>query len=228
MIGEVAQSERLVEEIQRRILVGEIAIGAHLRHGPLAEEFGVSRTPVREALRVLHARGIVEIEPHKGARVRGHSPRDLRELGLVRAELEGLAAESAAQHIRDDQLERLQGAWIGYRDAIDSFVGLERGERTDAAGVHWVRANDEFHRVVWEASANRQLQLSIVQLHQRLPRNVSFAAYREDSRLLRSNVEEHEAIAAAIAARDGERARLAMRDHVRSSSESLVRWFESR
>ena len=94
-MGDEAISERVVEELQRRILNGQIPVGSWLRHSTIAEEFGVSRTPVREALRVLHAQGIVTIVRNRGARVNGHSGRDVRELGEVRAALEGLAAELA-------------------------------------------------------------------------------------------------------------------------------------
>lgn len=226
--GSGSLSDRLVEEIQRQIVVGEIQIGAHLRHESLADQFGVSRTPVREALRILAAQGVVEIQPHRGARVRGPSPRALRELGLVRAELEGFAAQCAAERILDRQLKRLHEAWMGYQEAIDSFVGLDSDARTDATGQRWVQANAEFHQVIWEASGNQHLETTLEDLSRRLPRNVSFAAYRDDSRLLRRNVAEHQAIERAIAAHEPEAARAAMGTHVRHSSEALVQWYERR
>src|SRR5205823_5718565 len=90
--------DRLAATIQARVLSGEFASGSRLRQESLASEFGVSRTPVREALRKLQAAGIVQLEPRRGARVRGPSAREVREAYEVRAELEGLAAMLADLH----------------------------------------------------------------------------------------------------------------------------------
>ena len=127
-----ALSDRLVVELQRRILLGEVPVGSWLRHGTIAEEFGVSRTPVREALRVLQSQGIVTIVQNRGARVNGHSGRDIRELGEVRAELEGLAAELAADRIDDRQLDLMQNAWRGFEDAIGSIAVASPQPTTEA------------------------------------------------------------------------------------------------
>ncbi|MDO8213617.1 GntR family transcriptional regulator [Conexibacter sp. CPCC 206217] len=220
-------SDELVSAIEHQILFGEIPVGTWLRHGAIAEQFGVSRTPVREALRILQARGIVEIERNRGARVRGPSPRDLRDLGDVRAELEGYAAELAAERIRDGQLRRLLNAWRGYHDGVTTFVRRPDSPRGRAAGERWVRANTEFHAIVQEAAGNPQLRASIEDLHRRLPRNITYSALSGDSRLLLDNVAQHEAIADAIARREPAAARAAMERHVRSSAELVARWFES-
>lgn len=212
--GDAALSDRLVDELQRRIFSGDIAVGSWLRHAALATEFGVSRTPVREALRVLGAQGIVTIVPNRGARVNGHSGRDIRELGAVRAELEGLAAELAAEHISDRQLDRLRSAW----DRFDA-------DRADAP-QQWADANDTFHSVILAASGNRQLGLAITDISRRLPRNSAYAAYAGNSRLLRQNHEQHQAIVDAVASGDTRRARSAMRRHIRSSAEAMARWVE--
>lgn len=219
---EISLSDTLVEELQRRIFSGEFPVGSWLRHSALAEEFGVSRTPVREALRVLGAQGIVSIEQNRGARVNGHSGRDIRELGAVRAELEGLGAGLAADRIDDGQLERLQSAWQDYDKAV--------ADQPDAGPVEaralWAAANDVFHSVILEASGNRQLMISIADISRRLPRNSSYSAYAGNSRLLRQNQMEHKAIADAIAQGDVKRARVAMIKHIRSAAEAMSRWME--
>lgn len=224
-VGEGALSDRLVSELQRRILSGEVAVGSWLRHGAIAEEFGISRTPVREALRVLQAQGIVTIVKNRGARVNGHSGRDIRELGEVRAELEGLAAELAAERINDEQLARMRGAWEEFARTI-AEAGASGGTPSPEASATWAEANEAFHGVIVEASGNRQLLLSINDVSRRLPRNSSFPAYAKSSRLLQQNVEEHQAVADAIIRRDAAGARAAMVAHIRSSSESMARWAE--
>src|SRR3954454_17732051 len=95
--------DKLAAQLQARVLSGEFPSGTRLRQETLAEEFGVSRTPVREALRKLQATGLVELQPNRGALVRGLSLREIRDAYEVRAELEALAAELAAERIRRDQ-----------------------------------------------------------------------------------------------------------------------------
>ena len=87
--------DHLASTIQARVLSGEIPSGTRLRQEAIAKEFGVSRTPVREALRKLQAMGVAQLQHNRGAVVRGPTPREVREAYEVRAELEGLAAELA-------------------------------------------------------------------------------------------------------------------------------------
>ncbi len=93
----VAAADDLAAALQNRILVGDYPVGTRLRQELLAAEFGVSRMPVREALHKLEALGLVEITPRRGAFIRGPSTEEIREAYVVRAELEGLAAELAAR-----------------------------------------------------------------------------------------------------------------------------------
>ncbi|WP_326565135.1 GntR family transcriptional regulator [Amycolatopsis rhabdoformis] len=240
-MSESALSDQLVDELQRRIFSGDIPVGSWLRHAALAEDFGVSRTPVREALRVLGAQGIVTIVQNRGARVNGHSARDIRELGTVRAELEGLAAELAAEHIDDRQLARLRNAWAGFRTsgtelntasatetATDTATDTATASGDDTDRRHrWAEAHDEFHSVILEASGNRQLALALADMGRRLPRNAGYSAYAGNSRVLRQIEEQHEAIIDAIGAGDTRRARTAMRRHILASAQVLARWIEA-
>jgi DNA-binding GntR family transcriptional regulator len=118
--------DRLASTIQARILSGEIPSDARLRQETLAAEFGVSRTPVREALRKLQSAGIVVLEPRRGAIVRGPTPREVREAYLVRAELEGLAAELATPVIGDEDIDRLRAAQELFRHSVESVIERRR------------------------------------------------------------------------------------------------------
>lgn len=211
-------ADRIVAVLQRRILSGEIPVGTWLRHGALAEEFGVSRTPVREALRILASQNIVTIRPNSGARVDGQSGRVIREIGQVRAELEGLAAELACELISDEQLDRLTGSWREFQQRM-------KESREDLSEI-WAQSNDAFHSVILEASGNRQLAITIGELRKRLPHNLSFAAYSGNSRLIARNLAEHEAIARAILEQDAAVARRLMVEHIRSSIDATARWVE--
>ncbi len=225
-VGEGALSDRLVDELQRRILSGAIPVGSWLRHNNLADEFGISRTPVREALRVLGSRGIVTIVQNRGARVNGHSATEMRELGQVRAELEGFAAELAVQWINDDQLAQMHDALGQFEVAIDDYALDPARSRTPEANARWAEANECFHGAILRGSGNRQLLLSIEDISRRLPRNSNYPVYAGNSRLLQHNLDEHQAVADAIVARNAKKARTAMVKHIRSSTEALVRFIE--
>ena len=219
----VSTTDRIVTEIQRGIVTGELPIGTWLRHGALADEFAVSRTPIREALRVLAAQGIVTIVPNRGARVNGLSGREIRELGEVRGDLQALAAELAAERSTDDQLRRMNHTW-------DKFAKVLKSGRksADALGGMWAAANEEFHGVIVEAAHNRQLTLTLGDLHRRIPRSLSFSGYAGHSHLLRRNLDEHMAIARAITDHDAPQARALMLAHCRNATQNTARWLESR
>ena len=223
----VSTVERLASAIQAQVLSGEMPVGTRLRQEALAAQFGVSRTPVREALRQLAATGLVELLPHRGAIVRGPSARELREAYEVRAELEGLAAELAAARISDRDLVRLREAQALFRKSVTTLVA--RRARRPAPWKDesvWVRANDLFHQAILDAAANGRLSNTIGDLHRGLPRNLTWAPLSRSSRLLEENVEQHERILAAIEERDPVEARRRMIEHVRSAGELVALHFE--
>lgn len=215
----------LSERISSGILSGRFTVGSWLRQDALAEMFGVSRQPVREALRQVQAAGLVEIHPHRGALIRGPSPRDIREAYQVRAELEGLAASVATERISEEQLAMLALAEQLFRrvaeDAIRSSIGESLGDEHG-----WGYANDLFHEAILVAADNRVLSGAIVDLHRKVPRNLTWSALRTKD-LLEQNVREHKEIRAAIQARDGFEARIAMTKHVRRSGDLIAEWFGS-
>jgi DNA-binding GntR family transcriptional regulator len=228
---ENGRSEALVDHlaatIRARVLSGEIAVGEHLRQERLAAEFGVSRTPIREALRKLQAGGIVEVQPNRGAIVRGPTAREIREAYEVRAELEGLAAELATTRIQDGQLQELHAAQRLFGRSIARLVarGVDDTGADDANG-EWTRANDLFHSVIQDAAGNERLARIVQELHRSFPRGLTWAALRRSSRLLEQNVEEHHAILEAIERRNGAAARRSMVAHVRHAGELIAHHFE--
>ena len=225
--GDGPLSEGLVEELQRRIITGQIPVGTWLRHNAVAEEFGISRTPVREALRVLHAQGIVTIVPNRGAQVNGHSGRDIRDIGQVRAELEGLAAELAATRMDDEHQERMVLAVRDFEAAVEDYkVDRMRMFKPEAA-QRWREANEAFHASIVAASGNPQIVASIADLSRRLPRNLSYSAYAGNTRALIQNLREHDAVAQAITGKDGRAARRLMVRHIVASVEATARWTEN-
>jgi DNA-binding GntR family transcriptional regulator len=210
--------DELAEKIQMQILRGEIPVGVHLRQEQLAETFGVSRTPVREALRKLQTSGLIELHSRRGALVHLPTGRDVRDAYRVRAHLEGLAAALAAQWRNDEQVVRLRQAEVQFEQSVVRFV-TDKGAGTKGVSEEsgWIAANDLFHEVVHEASGNDFLRTTIANIHTRFPRRLTWGALAADSRLLRNNAVQHQEIRAAIEAGETEQAARLMREHVEAS-----------
>jgi DNA-binding GntR family transcriptional regulator len=208
--------DKLASQLHARVLSGELPSGTRLRQEALAEEFGVSRTPVREALRKLQAGGLVELQPNRGAVVRGLSAREIRDAYEVRAALEGLAAQLAAERITREQFERLTHAQDEFRAVLERAAARRRGGRE--VGVRevrrWGSANDEFHQTIHEASGNEVLVGALAQLHQNFPRDLSRMVVSESTAMLEANVREHEAILEALSRHDATAAYELMQQHV--------------
>jgi len=221
--------DKLASDLQQRVLSGDIPSGTRLRQSALAAEFGVSRTPIREALRKLQAGGLVELQPHRGALVRGLSAREIRDAYEVRAELEALAADLAAVRIRHDQLDRLRAAQAQFREGLARTVAArETGGPDPGQAQVWGHANDEFHQVIQEAAGNDVLGATLAHLHRSFPRDLSKIVLAESTPLLRANVLEHEEIMEALERRDRDEARELMRRHVRHAGELVTLRFEQR
>ena len=213
-------SSALVDEtaaaIRTRIMSGDIPIGAQLRQAELAKALGVSRTPVREALRQLQTGGLIEVVPNRGAIVRVPAPWDVRETYEVRAELEGLACERAVSRITRDGLDELRTA----NEALRPGAIRPDGSSTVA--------NDQFHTLIHGFSGNERLARVIKEINEAFPRNVSALVLQDNPRHREDNFAEHERIIAALAADDAQLARREMQAHVISAGEQLARWYERR
>ena len=200
-----------------------------MRQEALAKEFSVSRTPIREALRQLEVKGVIQHVPNQGAIVLAPNARDIREAYQVRAELEGLAVSLAVERITDEQIERMRKAQKKFADTVEKLTIQARrsNARSRLRSVpNWVESNDEFHGVVIEASGNRRLRQMIRDLHLGFTRNVMLLALMMDGRRMRENVLQHEAILSAIARHDATEARKAMAHHILRSGELAVWWLE--
>ena len=229
----LALVDELATTIQTRVLNGEIPTGTRLRQESLAAEFGVSRTPVREALRKLQASGLVEVQPRRGALVRVPSARDVREAYEVRAELEGLATELAATRIRHEELQRLRDAQALFRHSVGSLLEWRERRRANepppaAAHAEWIEANDRFHLAIQQAAGNARLRATLTDLHRSFPRDLTWIVLGENARLLEENVAQHQAILDAIERHDATLARRLMSEHVRHAGELVTRRFEER
>jgi DNA-binding GntR family transcriptional regulator len=204
--------------IEEAIVSGELAPGSVLRQEHLSEQFQVSRTPVREALRRLAALGLVSFEPNRGVRVRTLSREELHEAFLVRAELEALATSLAATRITAEDLAELEECERAFSQLTQELRSREPGEERRSIMGDWVRANHAFHDVIYRAAEAPFVE----QLAKSARRNFSGPAvwapgdHSLDGLYLK-NDHQHRAIREALAAGSAEGARAIARDHVLSS-----------
>jgi DNA-binding GntR family transcriptional regulator len=194
-------SENLREAIEEEVATGKLSPGTHLDEIELARRFGVSRTPIREALSLLAGEGVVEIRPRRGAVVAQITPHRLVEMFEVMAELEAMCARLAARRISPAELVTLQDAHEACRDAA---------QNKDADGYFY--ANEHFHHAIYVASHNFFLSEQAHALQRRL-RPYRRLQLRVRNRLGKS-FEEHQSVLDALRDGDGERAVAAIRAHV--------------
>ena len=202
---------RVIAEMRRRIISGDLPPDVNLSELALAEEFGVSRTPVREAFKQLQTEGLVEIRPRVGTFVTTPSRREITELFEMKELLEGAAARLLAQRGRVPELDRLEE---NLREA-DAAV-----QRDDTA--RYAELVQEFHDLLIVGSDNRKLEAHYRTLMNQLayPRLVT-TSLSQPGRPAQSD-QEHHRVVELIAAKDGDSAERVMREHVRASRQAVL------
>ncbi len=201
-------SAAATELIRAAIVDGRLAPGQRLKEEELARELGISRTPVREALLILQAEGLVDAAPNRGAVVKALDADDLEDLYQLRALLEGHAARRAAANISETAL-------VSLRDSCDRFERIIEGDVQEL-----VKENLLFHNVILDASGSRRVS-DLVRRVIELPLVYrSYIWYSVDQR--RISAHYHRQITKALESRDGERAELVMKEHVFEARDVLV------
>ena len=202
-------TERVYRELKRRIFLKELKPGQRLPEGSLARTLSVSRTPVREALRVLANEGLVDLVPNLGARLVFPTLEEAGDSFEVREHLEALTASKAAARITPVQVCLLQEA-IDEEEEIFSSRDLER----------YLDVNNRFHLVIAEASGNRTLMEHVAHT---LAGTYVFMVFLESFFDFDSNpsLDEHREILGALKQGDADLAADLMRRHIRASMQAL-------
>lgn len=203
---------RAYATIRADIIAGRHRPGAHLREEQLAEALGVSRTPVREALRRLAAEGLINFLPNQGAFVSSWSAEDLRKIFDLRALLESTAASQAAPRMTEAALVRLR----------ELAAGMERlAERREAGFLEKISAlNREFHAIIMNAADNERLAGSVVRTVELPIVHRTFERYRPED--LRRSLNHHRELVDAMEARDGQWASAVMYAHVLAAKHVML------
>ena len=201
--------ELVFDALREAILSGTLKPGDRLMEVQLAEEMGVSRTPVREAIRKLELEGLVVMVPRKGAYVSGLSLKDAADLFEIRQSLEGLAASLAAERITDEEIKMLE----------DSFKQLV--EATKSQVVEDIMKKDaDFHQVLFNATRNDRLTQIISNLKEQIDR-FRLKSFSNPSRM-KSILKEHKNILDAIKDRDTDRAEKLAKQHIENVETNVM------
>ena len=202
---------KVFHKLREDILSGVYQDHEELREVAIGEEMGVSRTPVREALRQLELEGLVTLVPNRGAYVTGISSKDVRDIYEIRSMLEGLCARWATEHITQKEIEALEEVIL-----LSEFY-LKKPGQEQARQV--AELDGKFHKILYEASNSRILEHVLSDFHKyvKMARTLSV---EEQDRAVKS-VEEHREILEAIRYKDAGRAEALADRHIRKAMENL-------
>jgi len=209
-IAPTALYQEVAERLRQRIFAHELTPGTWIDEQKLAEQYGISRTPLREALKVLASEGLVVLKPRRGCYVTEILRQDLDDIFPLIAMLEGRCAAEAVIRAKPGDIARL-------KTIHNSLEAAARDGRIDA----FFEANQEFHRQIQELAGNRWL-LSVIQDLRKVLKLSRLYSLSLEGRLQQS-LDEHRLIMAALESGDAARAEKTMHDHLLSGREALAK-----
>jgi len=195
--------------LREAIIVGELKPGERLMEVQLAEKMGVSRTPVREAIRMLELEGLVKMHPRKGAFVAELTAKDIINVLEIRGTLDGLATSLATERITDEEIEELkkvQKEFINY---------IEKGDLQGS-----IEKDVEFHAIIYKAARNEKLIQIAGNLWEQVQR--FRVVYIKDFSNAEDLIREHNEILEAISERNPEKAQNYAKNHVKVQEEKII------
>lgn len=201
--------DEVADRLRALILAGELEPRQRLNELELCQRFGTSRTPLREAIKILSAEGVVELLPNRGARVASLSAAEIEDMLRVVAALEALAAKLACARIGDDEVEAIAGDTEAMRDAFE--------KRDDAA---YFSLNRAIHEAIMAAARNAPLSSTYLALSSRVQR-MRYTAHKTEAQWVRA-MGEHDAMLELLRARDGEALAALMERHILGKAEVIA------
>lgn len=200
--------QRVFHSIREGILSGKYDKNEELKEKTIGDELGVSRTPVREALRQLELEGLVTIIPNKGAYVVGFSPEDIHDIYEIRSVLEGLCARRAAMRATTEQFE-----------ALEEIMCLSDFQIQRKHYDQLVELDNKFHEQLYKASGSKMLEHVLSDFHHYVER-VRRVTWRDPKRSVKSN-EEHRQILDALKEKDADKAEQLANRHMMNTIKNI-------
>jgi DNA-binding GntR family transcriptional regulator len=201
--------DEAAERLRELIRAGELEPRARVNEFELAERFGISRTPLREAIKILATEGLLELLPNRGARVASVSPEEVDEIMEVVAGLEATAADLACRAITDEEIASIE---------VKHLAMVEAWKRGDDPAYFTLPR--EIQEAIMQASRNATLQGIYANLSGRIQR-ARYSAHKTPAQWKKA-VGEHEQMIRLLKRRDGERLALVLRDHIRGKKPVIL------
>jgi DNA-binding GntR family transcriptional regulator len=210
--GDPTKLERGARLLRQAILRGDLQPGQQLKQQGLADQLGMSSTPIREVLRVLEAEGLLVRIPYKGVYVAEVSPQQAEEITPIRAVLEGLAVQLGVPRLTDQEIETLDGLTKAMEEALAQmdFVLVRK-------------LNFDFHNTIYQASGSAKLVNMIERLWPEFATNLLWMVPGRAQR----SVQQHYAIMEAIRERDATRAATLVAEHIHTAGNSIVEFLRN-
>lgn len=202
--------EVVFNTLRQAIIQGEFQPGERLMEVAIANKLGVSRTPVREAIRMLELEGLVTMFPRRGAEVANITVRDLKDALEVRMAIESLSVRLACERIDEDGIKELQEKGVAFREAINSKL---------VPAI--VQGDEDFHNAIYKASKNQKLIGIAQNLREQVYRYR--VEYVKDFSYHDKLIKEHDQITMAIMKRDAEAAQMIMNEHIYNQEQIVIR-----
>lgn len=203
------KQDYVYEQLNEAILSGRFKPGEHLVLEDLAEEFGTSRTPLREAIRRLQTEGLIDFAPHRGAVVADLSVEELIELYHIRAVLDGLAARLATGNLSDAELTELQSIYDDTQRELDP-----------SKPVRFEEFNRKFHEIIYQSANAPSLYEMIINLYTKTARHRHLSLHSAGR--IQDVLVEHHRILQALVDRDAEMAERYAREHHENTAKALI------
>ena len=206
------------ETMRDAIITQVLKPGERLMEIQLADEMGVSRTPVREAIRKLELEGLVVMVPRKGAYVAGVSMKDIHEVYEVRSALEMLAVTLAAERITEEELDALE------RQVLRESEEEDRQDGSDLDNIIYI--DSSFHDIIYQAAHNQRLVQFVNILQEQLQRFRAASLARPGRS--KTALEEHKQIVEALSERNGDLAAKLAREHIENAENAMIASMEEK
>jgi len=205
-INENTLTNEIADIVRERILKGEYQIGEKIKESSIAQELNVSRTPIREAFKMLEEEGLLDYLPNRGCYAKGFTKRDVSDIYTVREALEEIAMTWACERITDEEIDKLEEQC----ELMDFYT-----KKRDVQKI--LTMNSSFHDIIYNSTGSRFLAQVLRSYKGYLDKTRKSVFYREE--FLDSIQEEHKAIFEAVKSRDKDLAVAAIKKHLASSKE---------
>lgn len=196
------------QTLRTAILKGDLKPGERLMELQLASKLGVSRTPIREAIRMLEQEGLARTIPRKGAEVAGMTEKDMEDVLQIRCVLEELAARLSCENITDEEMRELKIAMVAFEE-----------KTREGNVVELAKADVTFHDIIYRAADNPKLLVLLNNLREQMYRYRT--EYMKDDRILPVLIREHREMVKALENRDQELVAREVRQHLKNQEEVM-------